>query len=266
MTPVAAEVRYPTDEELQGIRKTCAGGDVESADANISAALTRWKLMPGAAAGVSAAKSNLGALMDKVTASAAGNQLYETYVRCVHGLVEMHLVKANPPPAAKPAVKPAPASPVKPTQNPAPRNGGDTTVHSSNSGTVINNSGSNNSVRIDAVPTTKVAPGDATTSDAEFMFGTWCDSTRGELSFRKAGTRIEKRYRASEYLGAPAVKGDFEPIAIKVVDWPDGRWAIRVEEKDGSQTLYNKQSNQRMFSTNTVYAAPVQFWRCDPML
>lgn len=269
MTPVMADVKYPTDEELQSIQRTCAGGDVESIDANLKAELARWKLMVGGAVGITAAKRNLGALMEKVTASAPGNQLYATYVRCVHGLVEMRLMKSNPetPPAAKPAVK-------SPPQSPASSIGGSvlhgansgTVLHGGNSGTVINNSGSNNNVRIDAVPTTKVAPADADTSSAEFMFGTWCDSNHGQLSFRKTGVQVEQRYRAPEYLGAPAVMGEFKTIGIKVVDWPDGLWAIRVDEEDGSQTLYRKQSNTRMYSTNTAYGRPLQFWRCDPTL
>jgi hypothetical protein len=99
----AADLKLPNNQEIQGIRNLCAGGDVQSIDARLEAALKAWKASPGVKVDFATAKKDLGAVIEKVNAEAGGNALYEKYLSCVRDLVNNYLSRMNPAVAASSA-------------------------------------------------------------------------------------------------------------------------------------------------------------------
>ena len=86
-----SQIQYPTDSDIQGIKNVCGGGDVQSVNLKIDAALKKWRLDVGANASLDAAKKNLGAVLEKVTANEAGEKLYSSYVGCVQNLIGKYM-------------------------------------------------------------------------------------------------------------------------------------------------------------------------------
>jgi len=95
-----ADVKYPTDADFRAFRNVCAGGDVQSVNARLEAALKTWKASPALKVDVEAAKKDLGAVMEKVKEGAASS-LYDSYVSCVQNLISKYLDRMNPAPVAQ---------------------------------------------------------------------------------------------------------------------------------------------------------------------
>lgn len=80
----------PTDEQIQGIKNLCAGGNVQEVSIKVDAALSKWKTL-SAGLDAAAAKKNLGAVMEKVNTEAGGVALYTQYISCVQNLVARYV-------------------------------------------------------------------------------------------------------------------------------------------------------------------------------
>jgi hypothetical protein len=95
-SPAEARVRFPKEKDFNQFRKVCAGGEVAAVRHRVDEALKEWKSDVSATKSVESARSNLGAVMEKITPDAGGNALYEKYVSCVRNLVENFLIRKNP--------------------------------------------------------------------------------------------------------------------------------------------------------------------------
>jgi hypothetical protein len=96
-----ADVKYPTKEQLQGIRDVCSGGTVHKIDGQLDAALEAWRLKPGAQGNLHLAIDDLAAIMEKIRDDRDG-QLFKAYLDCVQNLIEQYLHDSSTPKSQTP--------------------------------------------------------------------------------------------------------------------------------------------------------------------
>ena len=97
-----ADVKYPTKEQLQGIRDVCSGGTVYKIDGQLDVALEAWRLKPGAKGNLHGAIDDLAAIMEKIRDGRDG-QLFKAYLDCVKNLIEDYLRDNSTPNTQTPA-------------------------------------------------------------------------------------------------------------------------------------------------------------------
>jgi hypothetical protein len=87
--------KLPTEDEIKGVERLCAGGRTYSFSAGVSAALRNWR-MGSVNASANTAIESLGSVIARIPHDATDSRIYSAYTSCVVNLIDKFLNTADP--------------------------------------------------------------------------------------------------------------------------------------------------------------------------
>ena len=93
----SAEIQFPKEKDFNNFLKLCGGGATESKTLKAREQMHEWKSNSESSTNLESVRSNLAAVMDKVTPDAEGTAKYKMYLGCVTTKVDQFLAYKNLP-------------------------------------------------------------------------------------------------------------------------------------------------------------------------
>jgi hypothetical protein len=95
---VQAGVHFPKEKDLKAYSTACGGGVTDQEHRTVARAVKDWKSDSAANVDTESAHHSLATVMEQVTSSEGGNNLYKKYIACVQYLIDKYLDVNNPIP------------------------------------------------------------------------------------------------------------------------------------------------------------------------
>jgi len=91
----AAEIEFPKEKDFEHFLSLCGGGIAESDQLKADKKVHKWKSDSESSTNLDSVRSNLAAVMEKVTSDENGSAMYKAYLGCVTRMVDRFLISKN---------------------------------------------------------------------------------------------------------------------------------------------------------------------------